>query len=168
MKVLIGTGVLAAIVCATVLAQERSAPSDGTLAALTDEVRLLRVAVEKSTQTQTQLQGLSVYLAAEQSRLVQTSARVDAIRKDLNAAARDSKALASRIATVQANLATQATPEMRAQMQEMLTATIAEAARATEYETQLRAREAAASTDLQNELARWSDRIARLEQTIKQ
>ena len=86
MKVLFGCAVLAMIVCATTLAQEGSTPPVGSLAALTTEVRLLRMAFEKSTHTQTQLQGLSVYLSAQQSRLSQTSARVDTIRKDLDIA----------------------------------------------------------------------------------
>lgn len=168
MKVLFGCGVLAMIVGVTALAQEVSTQPGGSLAALTSEVRLLRVAVEKSTQTQTQLQGLSVYLSAQQSRMIQTSARVDTIRKDLDVAARNSKALTDRVAAARASLASNPNPDVRAEAQDMLTVVTREATQATAYEAQLRAREAEASADLQTELTRWSDLIARLEQTIKQ
>jgi septal ring factor EnvC (AmiA/AmiB activator) len=111
MKVLFGCAVLAMIVCANVLAQQESIPPVASLAALTSEVHLLRVAVEKSTQTQTQLQGLSVYLSAQQSRLIQTSARVDTIRKDLDIAFRDSKTLADRLAAARDILASEPNPD---------------------------------------------------------
>jgi chromosome segregation ATPase len=167
MKVLFGCVVLAVIVCATAFGQGQSTPSIGSLETLTTEVRLLRMAVEKSTQTQAQLQGLSVYLSAQQSRLIQTSARVDTIRKDLDIAVRDSKALADRIAALRENLAKESNPELTARWQDMLTDLTREAARGAAYQTQIRAREAESFTELQTELARWSDLIARLEQTMK-
>ena len=167
MKVLFGCGILAMILCATALAQEESTPPVGSLAALTTEVRLLRMAVEKSTQTQTQLQGLSVYLSAQQSRLIQTSARVDTIRKDLDIAVRDSKALADRVAAARASLANELNPDLKAQVQDMLTAITREAAHATAYEAQIRAREAESLADLQTEFTRWSELIARLEQAMR-
>jgi hypothetical protein len=168
MKVLIGCGtVVVLVVGATVLAQESTIPA-GSLAALTNEVRLLRVAVEKSTQTQTQLQGLSVFLSAQQSRVLQASARVDALRKDLTNAARDSRALADRIIGLQNALTTEQSPEVRQQFQEMLAASKREAAQATESENQIRVSEAEASAELQAELNRWSELTSRLEQVIKQ
>ena len=53
-------------------------------------------------------------------------------------------------------------------MQDGLTALTRAAAQATAYETQIRAREAESSADLQVELNRWSELIARLEQAMKQ
>jgi hypothetical protein len=125
------------------------------------------MAVEKSSQTQTQLQALSVYLSAQQSRLIQTSARVDAVQKDLDTAARNSKVLANRVADLQIAMVA-ARPDERVQIQEALTATGREAAQAAEYATQIQVRQAAAAADMQTELARWADLIGKLEQAIKQ
>ncbi len=164
MKVLFGCGVLAImIVGATTLAQEESTQPVGSLAALTPQNGGRRI-----PQTQTQLQGLSVYLSAQQSRLIQTSARVDTIRKDLDIAARDSKTVADRLAAARASLANELDPDLRAQVQDMLTAVTGEATQATAHEAQIRAREAEAFADLQTELTRWSELIARLEQAIRQ
>jgi hypothetical protein len=166
MKGLLGCGVIAIIIGATVLAQEPQSP--GSLSALTNEVRLLRLAIERSTQTQTQIQGLSVYLSAQQSRLVQTSARVDSIRKDLDVAARDSKAAADNIAGLRAELDNRSDPKARAQIEDGLVGMTRQGAQAAAYEAQLRTREAEAYRDLQTELARWTELITRLEQAIAQ
>ena len=47
--------------CIVLLAQRGN--NDGSLAALTSEVRQLRLAVEDATRSQTQTQALSVYLS---------------------------------------------------------------------------------------------------------
>jgi hypothetical protein len=168
MKALIGGGVVVGLaIGATVLAQESTLPA-GSLAALTNEVRLLRVAVEKSTQTQTQLQGLSVFLSAQQSRLLQASARVDTMRKDVAVASEKSRMLADRISGFQNALTTDLNPEVRSDLQHEMAAAKREAARAVEFENQLRASEAEASAELQTELNRWSELTSRLEQAIKQ
>lgn len=57
-----------------------------SLAAIASELRLLRQAVEKSTDTQTQIQALTAALSAQQSRLLQVSARAESLRKDVDAA----------------------------------------------------------------------------------
>jgi len=168
MRVLIGGGVLAVIVGATVMAQEASLQPGNSLVALTEEVRLLRMAVEKSTRTQTQLQGMSVYLTAQQSRLLQVGGRVDAIRRDLAAASRESRALAEQVTTLRTTVANETSAEMKAQVEAMLGPATREAARAAEYEQQLRSSEAEASADLQTELARWTDLTGRLDQLIRQ
>jgi hypothetical protein len=53
-------------------------------------------------------------------------------------------------------------------LQDMVIALTREAAQAAAYETQIRAREAESFADLQTELTRWSELIARLEQAMKQ
>jgi hypothetical protein len=72
------------------VAQER--PQEiGSLAALIAEVRQLRAAVEESNRQQAQLQTVSVYLSAQQSRLVQISGRLEAARNQLGVAAQKSQ-----------------------------------------------------------------------------
>src|SRR6266550_560915 len=82
------SAVIAVIGCGVVLARQQVGTADatGSLAALTAEVRLLRLSVEKGADSQTQVQAMTVYLSAQQSRLLQVSARADGLRKDLDAA----------------------------------------------------------------------------------
>src|SRR5438034_2077389 len=91
---------------AVVLAQGRSDVTDGggSLAALTSEVRQLRVAVEQSTRSQTQTQALGVYLSVQQSRILQVTTRLDSVRKELDTAAARSREIASHLANIEAEL----------------------------------------------------------------
>jgi chromosome segregation ATPase len=148
-----------------VSAQEAVA-SDGSLAALTAEVRLLRQAIEKSSQTQSQLQALTVYISAEQSRLVQTSARAGALAKDVDMAARQSADLADRIAALEKSMANPLTvpPEVQKDMASQLESFKQEQPRARAAEEAVRARFLDATTAVQAELARWNDLMARLDQ----
>jgi len=169
MKLLSIGGVFVLLIVGVAFAQDKAgAPIDGSLASLTSEVRLLRLAVEKGTQTQTQTQGLSVYLSAQQSRLVQLSTRVDALRRDVDAAAAQSGVVNDRFAEVQKALAGPLDAVERVAVTNVLATTRNDVARATERENQARNREAQASSELQTELARWSELIGRLEAIIRQ
>jgi|SRR5579864_1738657 len=143
------------------------AATPGTLAALTAEVRALRLAVEESTRSQTQTQALAVYLAAQQSRLVQVGGRLDAVRTELAAAAGRFRELTDSLASAQTRLATLNQPEMRADLEEVVRAFKQQSDRAAEQVQQLTARESELAQMFQTEEARWADLIARLEQTIK-
>ena len=78
-----GTAVVIASCAVAVLAQGSSDVTEGGfLAALTAEIRQLRLAVEESTRSQTQTQALSVYLSVQQARLVQVAARVDVAERN--------------------------------------------------------------------------------------
>jgi DNA anti-recombination protein RmuC len=143
------------------------APSPGTLAALTAEVRALRIAVEESTKNQTQTQALAVYLSAEQSRLVQVSSRLDAVRTELAAATSRFRELTDSLASAQTRLATVIQPEMRAELEELARAFKQQSDRAADQVRQLTTRESELAQMFQTEEARWADLITRLEQTIK-
>jgi hypothetical protein len=124
------------------LAQERAdGPGSGSLAALTAEVRQLRLAVEalakdqiqaakdqtQAAKEQAQMQALAIALSVQQSRILQLTARLDATRAELERAA------------------------------------------GTDLEQrQAASREAELFQMLQVEEARWADLIARLDQVIKQ
>lgn len=72
---------------------------DESMAALTAAVRQLRVAVEQLARSQQETQALSVYLSAQQGRLVQATQQLDAARKDVDSAvesSRDSEAMPKR------------------------------------------------------------------------
>ena len=165
MKLIAISGVFVLVIVAAVLAQDQAgAPIDGSLASLTSEVRLLRVAVERGTQTQTQIQGLSVYLSAQQSRLVQLSTRLDGLRREVDTAATRSGELSDRLSEMQKDLTTgQLDAVERAQVTSALAREKTELARASARENEARNREAQTSSELQTELARWTDLIGRLE-----
>jgi small-conductance mechanosensitive channel len=157
------------------LARQQVAAPDtgGSLTALTAEVRLLRLSVEKSADNQAQLQAMTVYLSAQQSRLLQVSARADALRKDLDAAILNSRRLADKIAGLEKTLAmplpvqSSDATQMRRQLEEELPYVKRDLAQATSAEAELRNREADATTAVQSELARWTDMLARLEQATR-
>lgn len=167
---LVAAAIVAAMGSAVVLARQQAGPPDagGTLAALTAEVRLLRLSVEKSAQTQAQIQALSVYLAAEQSRLVQVSSRADSLQKDLDAAVLGTAVATDRVDGLQNELKKTYPPEMKAQIEEALAGAKQDLKRATAAESQLQSRQSEAAATLQSELGRWSDLIARLQRAANQ
>ncbi len=168
MKALIGGVVFGLGVVAAVLAQSQTpAPPGDSLSALTAEVRLLRQTVERGMQAQTQVQGLTVYLSAQQSRLVQVSTRLDGLRRDVDAAARESSQMSDRVSAAQQDLGGSLDPVERKQVQSALETFKTDAARAAARENQARSREAEVASELQTELARWTELIARLEQATR-
>lgn len=62
---------------------EAPARSDGSLAALTSEVRQLRLAVEELARSQSETQALTVYLSAQQSRMQQADQQLAAVRDQI-------------------------------------------------------------------------------------
>ena len=97
-----GLAILAFGCIAAVRGQEKNeALGGGSLTALTEEVRQLRLAVEESIRSQTQTQALGVYLSAQQSRIVQVASRLDAVRRDVEAASDRSQAMATRMANIE-------------------------------------------------------------------
>lgn len=144
--------------------QPAATDSNGSFAELTAELRLLRLAVERSTQVQTQIQALSVYLSAQQSRLVHSSSRADALRRDLDGATREVGHFADRVAELERSLALPQMADHKGQFEGELQEMKRMLARATATEAQLRAREADAASAVQNDLSVWNDLISRLQQ----
>src|SRR4051794_31521980 len=96
-----GAAVVLSACCATaVLAQGRTDAGDGSLTALTAELRQLRTAVQQLAQSQTQTQALGVYLSVQQSRIVQAANRMDAVRKDLDSAVVRSQDVENQLASM--------------------------------------------------------------------
>jgi len=168
MKLITLGAVFVLAIVAAAVAQEKPGPAlDGSLSGLTAEVRLLRLAVERGTQTQTQIQGLSMYLSAQQSRLVQLSTRLDGLRRDVDAAAQESSQMNDRVAAAQQDLGAPLDPVERKQVQSALETFKSDAARDAARENLVRGREAEVASELQTELARWTELIARLEQATR-
>src|SRR5258706_1897457 len=104
-----------------VLAQGSNNTTDGggSLAALTSEVRQLRLAVEEATRSQTQTQALSVYLSVQQSRVLHVATRLDSVRKELDGTTTRSRDIASQLASVQDALLRVADPQERARLEDV-------------------------------------------------
>jgi len=148
-------------------AQAKTDEAGGSLAALTAEVHQLRLAVEESARQQTQTQGLSVYLSAQQSRMVQLGARLDALRGELNAAAGRAREAARLLTTAQSDLAQSTQPQGRAEVEDSVRFFKQQADAAASQVDQLKSREAELALAMQTEEARWADLIGRLEQLIR-
>ena len=159
--------VLAAGSAAVVLAQEKNDAPNGSLAALTAEIRQLRVAVEESTRSQTQTQALGVYLSVQQSRILQGATRLESARKELDAVSLRSREIASQLENFQGEIVRVTEPQRRAQLEDANQQLKFEQRRVVEQEQQARAREAELSQALQVEESRWTDLITRLEQLIR-
>ena len=159
--------VLAAGSAAVVLAQEKNDAPNGSLAALTAEIRQLRVAVEESTRSQTQTQALGVYLSVQQSRILQAATRLESARKDLDAVSLRSREISSQLENFQGEILRVTEPQRLAQLEDANQQLKFEQRRVVEQEQQARAREAELSQALQVEESRWTDLITRLEQLIR-
>jgi chromosome segregation ATPase len=94
----------------------RAAPDlpDGSLAALTAEVRQLRVAVEELARSQTETQALGVYLSAQQGRLQQADQQLAAARRELDSATAAGQRIEAQLASLSAEQRT-VSPEKRAE-----------------------------------------------------
>ena len=159
--------VFAAGSAAVVLAQEKNDATNGSLAALTAEIRQLRVAVEESTRSQTQTQALGVYLSVQQSRILQGATRLESARKELDAVSLRSREIASQLENFQGEIIRVTEPQRRAQLEDANQQLKFEQRSVVEQEQQARAREAELSLALQVEESRWTDLITRLEQLIR-
>jgi len=165
----LGVSVVTVTFAAAVMAQGRNDAADGgaSLAALTSELRQLRVAVEELTRSQTQAQALGVYLSVQQSRILQVATRLDSARKDLEGVSIRSQEIASTLAGTADELSQVIDPERRAALEDAVRNLKYEQATVRLREQQARGRDAELSQALQLEESRWSDLISRLEQLIK-
>jgi uncharacterized coiled-coil protein SlyX len=164
--VLVPLAMLFAAGSAIAWAQARS-DEPGSMTALIAEVRQLRLAVEESSRQQAQIQGLSVYLSAQQSRLTQIGAQLDAVRNELANATARAQEVANLLSGAQTEATRASTAEEREQATEMARMFKKQAAEAAERERQIRERELALAQTLQNEEGRWVELVTRLEQSVK-
>lgn len=165
-QLLVLLAILFAAGSAIAWAQARS-EEPGSMAALITEVRQLRLAVEASSRQQAQIQGLSVYLSAQQSRLTQIGAQLDAARNDLIGATASAQQFANLLSGAQTEVARASTAEEREQTTDMIRMFKQQAAQAAERERQIRERELALTQALQSEEARWVELVTRLEQSVR-
>ena len=146
-----------------VLGQSRGEPADGSMAALTAEVRQLRLAVQQFAQTQSQTQALGVYLSVQQTRLLQVSSQLESARLELDGVARQSNEVTGKLAELEEELPRLSDPTKRTAVEEAIREMRREQQLATAREQQLRNRELELSQTMQTEESRWSSLLTRLE-----
>lgn len=143
----------------------RDAPAfaDGSLAALTGEVRQLRLAVEDLARSQTETQALGVYLSAQQTRMQQADQQLAVARRELESATAARDDVEARLADVLAEQPRATSADRRTQIEEAITGLKYEQARLDRELQQARSRENELSRAVQSEETRWNELIARLE-----
>ena len=147
-----------------VFGQGRAQPADpGSLAALTSEVRELRLAVQQLAQTQSQTQALGVYLSVQQGRVLQVSAQLEAARKELDSTASAANDMAAKLADLEEQLPRVSDAGERSAIQSEIPVIRREQRLLAAREQQARNRELELSQSLQAEESRWSTLISRLE-----
>jgi hypothetical protein len=146
-----------------VFGQARGEPAEGSMAALTAEVRELRLAVQQLAQTQSQTQALGVYLSVQQSRVLQVSSQLDAARKELDTTALQTSEVASKLADLEEELPRTSEAAQRNALQDGIRGLRREHGLLSAREQQARNRELDLSQTLQAEESRWSSLISRLE-----
>ena len=164
---IVGVVVLAGAAWASSTAQGLGQANDNSMAALTNEVRLLRGVIQDVGRGQTQMQALSISLTAQQSRLAQVSDRLDKVHTELEAASRRTEEARRMIADAEAEIARAPNVKEREGASEMLEIFKKQAQSHADEETRLRAREAELTTQFRVEEDRWVQLVAKLEEIIK-
>lgn len=153
---------------AVAMAQGGTGASGGSLADVSAELRQLRLAIEEATRRQTQTQAMGVYLSGQQSRLLQVSARLDAARRELDAATGRSRDIATELANTEDALVRGAKPEAKSHYDMQARHLKQEMDKTSVVLQQAQMRETELSQMLQSEEARLRDLIVRLEALIKE
>lgn len=166
-----GAAAVAAVIvtagCTVALFAQANDAAPGSLAELTTEIRQLRFAIEQSTRTQTQAQALGIFLSAQQSRILQVTARLDAARKELDGLAHQSAAQTNAVTALETELARTTDPNERAALEQRAAGLKLELKAVAAMEQQARTREAEMLQAWQQEEARWNELIARLQQLVQ-
>ena len=159
--VILGPGVVSA--------QESAQGGDTAKAVreLTGEIRSLRAAIERTSESQLQGQILGLYLSLQQNRVGQATARLDAVRRELEGLTNRDRELAQNAASNDIFLTQETDPAKRREVEASQRVTKEEAERIATQLQQVRSREAEASQAAQTEEARWTELISRLEQLLK-
>ena len=134
--------------------------TDGSIAALTAEVRQLRVAVEQLARSQAEAQALAAVLSAQQQRVEQITQQLDAARNEIERAARRGEEFDGQVARLSQQLSVTTDPRERVALETALSSVEAERdadARRLQY---ARGRESNLSRTLALEEDRWNDLLA--------
>jgi chromosome segregation ATPase len=143
-------------------ASEIPARSDGSLAALTAEVRQLRLAVEEMARSQSETQALTLSLSAQQSRMQQADQQLAAVRSEIDSGTAARQDLEARLTNLLAEQP-RVPPDQRAAIEDAINGFRAEQASIDVRLQHARSRENDLTRVAQSEETRWNQLIARLE-----
>ena len=141
--------------------------ADGSLAGLTAEVRALRLSLEEAAKSQTQVQGVGVYLSVEKDRLLQMTARLDSAQKATMAAAEQARLKAEELRQLEAFAANPGFADRREEFTAGALRMKLDVDRLKQNESDVRNREVLAEQEVQSEQMRWNELVSRLEQLIR-
>jgi hypothetical protein len=141
--------------------------SERALIAIAEELRLLRSAVQEANKSELETRALTVYLSAQQSRLVQLSTRLDTATAKRRAAEQDLAATGREAETAEADALRTTDSQRRALQQALLRELKQVMGDREEQVDELRKAEAEMLQSLQAEEARWIELLSKLEETIR-
>lgn len=133
--------------------------------ALTTGLRQLRIAVEELARSQAQTQALSTLAVVQLGRVGQVSTRLDAARREMEAAGERGKAIATEVARLSAERRQVTDTTRRAQIDAAIDRLVVEQAAVFEREQAGDRRASDLARLLQAEESRWTEALDRLEHT---
>lgn len=136
--------------------------TDGSLAALTAEVRQLRVAVEGLARSQAETQALTVALSAQQDRVRQLSDQLRAAREEVVTYDSTRQRFAEELPNLADQISRTTDRERRADLEDRNRSIQGEHGRIESLLQQARGRESDLSRELAVEEDRWEDLLSRL------
>jgi chromosome segregation ATPase len=148
-------------------APARLEANDGSLAALTAEVRQLRVAVEGFARSQAETQALATALSAQQDRVRQLSQQLAAAREQVDSSDTASRSFGERLQGLADQLSRATDRDHRTELEARIRDFEAERNRMELQLQQARGRESDLSRALAVEEDRWNDLLSRLERVTQ-
>lgn len=136
---------------------------DESMAALTAEVRQLRLAVEELARSQAETQALGMTLSAQQGRIQQIRQQLDAVRGGIMAAEMMNQGFDGQLAGARSELAGTTDRAQRAELENAIRALEADSSQRELELQQARAQESELDRALALEEGRWNDTLARME-----
>ena|ERR1022692_3563850 len=153
-------------------AQDKASHPDATntaLQELVNEVRQLRLTLERSTVVNFRAQVLLQRLQLQNQRIAQASSRLEEIRGRVSHLLSDQASFAENVRTLQERIAKEQGGVFTKGLEDQLAETKSQLERIARTEAQLRGQEGEAETALQKEQAAWEDltqQLAALDQSL--
>jgi len=141
--------------------------SNGALTPLVAEIRQLRLAVEESARAQNQTQALATYLSAQQIRLSQLSGQHDDARREVESLQDQLQNMSRQASQLEEQGMTLADANQRVEFDRVLKEAKRRVQQVSTRLQATQAREAELAQLTQAEETRWSELVARLEQSTR-
>jgi len=151
----------------TARAQAPMPASTGQMAELISEVKLMRAALQEMASGQSQMQALGIQISAQQSRVTQASASLDAATTQLMASTSRGKDVARELAATQAQLTRTTDITQRAPLEQRVAGLKQLLADLAAEESQIQTRVYRLQSTLNQEESRWQQLSGRLDAMVR-